>query len=178
MDMKRINLPITKSNRKKLKVGEAVLLSGTVYTARDAAHKNLQALIDGNKSLPVPIKDEIIYYAGPTPAPPGRAIGSCGPTTSSRMDVFTPALLKKGLGGMIGKGERSKSVKQAIKKYGAVYFIATGGAGALLSKRIKKAKCVSLKHLGPEAIYSLEVEDFPVIVAVDSKGRSIYQMRP
>ena len=176
--MKRLNLPITKSVRRNLKAGDAVLLSGTVYTVRDAAHKKLQALINGNKRLPIPVKNGIIYYAGPTPAPPGRAIGSCGPTTSSRMDVFTPALLKKGLGGMIGKGERSKSVKQAIKKYGAVYFIATGGAGALLSKRIKKAKCVSLKHLGPEAIYSLEVEDFPVIVAVDSKGRSIYQMRP
>ena len=167
-------MPLIKRAREKLRACEKVLLSGTVYTARDAAHKQLVDSIKASKRLPIPIKDSVIYYAGPTPALPGRVIGSCGPTTSSRMDDFTLPLLRRGLGGMIGKGNRSEAVRKAIKRFSAVYFIATGGAGALLSKRIKKAKLICFKDLGPEGIYKLEVEDFPVIVAIDSKGRSIY----
>ncbi len=173
--MKRIELPLDKKKRRALKTGQRLILSGRIYTARDMAHKRLINMIKSNKPLPIPLKDEILYYCGPTPPPPGRVIGSCGPTTSSRMDPFTPQLLKKGLAGMIGKGERSDEVRRAIKKHGALYLAATGGIGALLSKRIKSARVAAFRDLGTEAIHQFEVEDFPVIVAIDTKGRDLYE---
>ena len=157
-----------------LKAGDKLFYSGTIYTARDQAHKRLADAIKKKKKLPVDLKNAIIYYCGPTPAPRGKAIGSCGPTTSSRMDAFTPLLLEAGLKGMIGKGRRSKKVKEAIKKYKGVYFITHAGCGALLSQYVKKAKTVAYKNLGPEAIYKLDVENFPLIVCIDSKGRDLY----
>jgi fumarate hydratase subunit beta len=159
---------------KKLRVGDRVRISGTIYTARDASHKRLIIALR-RKSLPIPIKDQILYYTGPTPARPGRVIGSCGPTTSSRMDPYTIPLLKKGLKGMIGKGERSKEIMEAIKRYQAAYFAAPGGCGALLAQYIKKAEVIAYPDLGPEAVYKLEIEDFPVIVAIDSKGRNLFE---
>jgi len=170
----RIKTPIDKNIIKNLKAGDEVLLSGVIFTARDAAHKKLHDLIKRGKRIPLNLKDAVIYYSGPTPPPPRRAIGSCGPTTGSRMDPFTPGLLKLGLGGMIGKGDRSGEVRNAIKKYKCVYFLATGGIGALLSTKVKSAKPILFKELGPEAIYKLEVRDFPLIVGIDSKGRDIY----
>jgi len=172
--MKKINTPLEKEEIKRLKAGQQVLLSGIIYTARDQAHKRLAEAINKNKKTPVDLKGRIIYYCGPTPAQRGKIIGSSGPTTSSRMDEFTPALLKKGVLAMIGKGRRSKRVIQAIKKYKAVYFLTYAGCGALLSKYVKKNEPVAYQDLGPEAIYKLEVSDFPVIVGVDTKGRSIY----
>ncbi|MFH1868493.1 MAG: Fe-S-containing hydro-lyase [Candidatus Omnitrophota bacterium] len=174
--MKRILLPLTKDTIRKLKVGDEVLLTGRIYTARDAAHKRICECIKGRKKLPIPLAGEIIYYCGPTPAMPGKAIGSCGPTTSKRMDSFTAPLLSKNLFGMIGKGDRSKEVESAIKKYHAVYFTACGGAGAYLAGKVKRSKVAAYKDLGPEAIHELWVEDFPVIVAIDSKGRNIYKL--
>jgi len=175
--MKRIILPLSKSVRTKLKIGEKVFLCGTIYTARDAAHKRLVDLIKKKQKLPIDLKNSIIYYAGPTPPPPRKIIGSCGPNTSSRMDPFTLPLLKKGLIAMIGKGTRSTDIQKAIKRFSAVYFVALGGAGALLSKKIKKSEILCFRELGPEAIYKLEVEDFPVIVGIDSSGRNIYERR-
>ena len=153
------------------------MLSGVIYTARDQAHKRFVETIKQGKKLPITLKGQIIYYCGPTKTPKGKIIGSCGPTTASRMDEFTPALLKAGLKGMIGKGSRSKEVIAAIKKYKAVYFLTYAGCGALLSKYIKSAKAMVYKDLGPEAIYRLEIRDFPVIVGIDSKGRSIYDKK-
>ncbi|MFA5143481.1 MAG: Fe-S-containing hydro-lyase [Candidatus Omnitrophota bacterium] len=170
----KVKTPLTKETIAALKAGDDVLLSGVIFTARDAAHKRLHDLIAKGKAVPLKLKDACIYYAGPTPPRPGRAIGSCGPTTSSRMDAFTPELLKLGLAGMIGKGERSPEVKRAIKRYGAVYFLATGGIGALLSTKVKTAKAILFKELGPEAVYKLEVKEFPLIVGIDSKGNDIY----
>ncbi|HAZ10277.1 MAG: fumarate hydratase [Omnitrophica bacterium GWA2_41_15] len=164
--MRKIFLPLTKDIIKSLKQGEMVLLSGLVLTARDAAHKRLFDALKSGKKFPVSLKGETIYYTGPTPNRNGEVIGSCGPTTSSRMDPFTPLLLKHGLVGMIGKGERSKKVSLAIKKYGAVYFITIGGAGAYLSEKVKTAEVIAYKDLGPEAIYRLTVEDFPAIAEV------------
>ncbi len=172
MEEKKITLPITDKDIKSLKTGDRVLLTGTLYTARDAAHKRL--LMDMKKP-PLKLKDQIIYYSGPTPAMPGRPIGSAGPTTAGRMDGFTPAMLKAGIKGMIGKGSRSKEVRDLLKKYKAVYFVATGGAGALLAKHIKSASVVAYPDLGPEAIYELKVVDFPVIVADDIKGNDIFE---
>ena len=149
-------------------------MSGVIFTARDAAHKRIYDLIAKGRQIPLSLKDAVIYYAGPTPPRPNRMIGSCGPTTSSRMDPFTPELLKLGLGGMIGKGDRSIEVKCAIKKYKSIYFLATGGIGALLSDKVKMAKPILFKDLGPEAIYKMEVVDFPLIVGIDSKGKGIY----
>jgi fumarate hydratase subunit beta len=166
---------LTEQSISNLKAGDEVLASGIIYTARDQAHKRLLGAIQGKKKLPITLSGNIIYYCGPTPAPKGRIIGSCGPTTSRRMDEFTPLLLKAGLRGMIGKGARSESVRAAIKKYKAVYFLAYAGCGALLSQYVQKAVPVAYQDLGPEAIYQLEVEDFPLIVGIDSKGRSIYQ---
>ena len=166
--MKRINTPLTGKEILNLKAGDEVLLSGEIYTARDQAHKRLVQKISFD------IKQAVIYYCGPTKAAKGKIIGSCGPTTSSRMDAFTPLLLKKGLKAMIGKGSRSKEVRQAIKKYKAVYFLACAGCGALISKYVKKAEPVAYPDLGPEAIYKLEVKDFPLIVGIDAKGGSIY----
>jgi fumarate hydratase subunit beta len=163
-DMKKMYLPLTKTLIKTLKTGEEILLSGPMLTARDTAHKRLVETLKSRQKLPVSIKGETIYYTGPTPARPGAIIGSCGPTTSSRMDLFTPILLKYGLLGMIGKGERSKEVVSAIKRFGAVYFVTIGGAGAYLSEKVKDSKIVAYEDLGPEAIYRLIVKDFPVIV--------------
>ncbi len=173
--MINLALPLDKKKRETLKAGEHLLLSGRLYTARDMAHKRLAEMMEKSHPLPISLKDEILYYCGPTPPPPGRVIGSCGPTTSSRMDPFTIPLLEKGLGGMIGKGGRSKEVREAIKRYKAVYFITTGGVAALLSQTVKKMSVVAFHELGTESIYELEVKDFPVTVAIDTKGRDIYE---
>jgi len=172
--MIRISTPLTKEAIKSLKAGDEVLLSGIILTARDAAHKRLADMLVKGKRIPLNLKEAVIYYAGPTPARPGRAIGSCGPTTSSRMDEFTPALIGLGLSGMIGKGDRSPEVIKAIKKYGCVYFLATGGIGALLATKVRSARVILFTDLGPEAVYKLEVRDFPLIVGIDSKGKNIY----
>ncbi len=174
MIAKNITAPVTRDALRTLSAGDEVLLSGVIYTARDAAHKRLSHMITSGKRIPLDLKDAVIYYAGPTPPRPGRAIGSCGPTTSSRMDAFTPALLKLGLRAMIGKGNRSAEVRKAIRKHSSVYFLATGGIGALLSTKIVSAKAVLFKELGPEAVYRLEVKDFPLIVGIDLKGRDVY----
>lgn len=157
-----------------LKAGEQIYFSGTIYTARDQAHKRMVKAIKAKKRLPFELRGAIIYYCGPTQTPKGKIIGSCGPTTSSRMDEFTPALLAQGLSAMIGKGARSKKVKDAIKKYQGVYFVTYAGCGALLNKYVLKAKTIAYRNLGPEAIVKLEVKDFPLIVAIDTQGRSIY----
>lgn len=174
MRTKNINVPITRNALKTLRAGDEVLLSGVIYTARDAAHKRLSDMIRDGKKMPLDLKGAVIYYAGPTPPRRGMAIGSCGPTTSSRMDAFTPALLRLGLIAMIGKGDRSDEVRKAIKKHASVYFIAIGGIGALLSTKVISAKAILFKELGPEAIYRLEVKDFPLIVGIDPKGRNVY----
>jgi fumarate hydratase subunit beta len=172
--MIRISTPLTKDTIKNLKAGDEVLLSGIILTARDAAHKRLTEMLVKGKRIPLNLKDACIYYAGPTPARPGRVIGSCGPTTSSRMDEFTPALLGLGLSGMIGKGDRSSEVIKAIKKHGCVYFLATGGIGALLATKVRSSRVILFTDLGPEAMHKLEVRDFPLIVGIDSKGNDIY----
>lgn len=175
--MKKVYLPLTRDVIKALKAGDEVRLWGILYTARDMAHQRLTQILKEGKKPPFPLKDQVIYYTGPAPAPPGKAIGSCGPTTSSRMDPFTPLLLAAGVRGMIGKGDRSTEVIRAIRKYGAVYFVAVGGAGALSASKVEEAKTVAFKDLGPEAIYRLKVRDFPVIVGVDFAGRNIYEGR-
>ncbi|MCM8781520.1 MAG: FumA C-terminus/TtdB family hydratase beta subunit [Candidatus Omnitrophica bacterium] len=172
--MRIIYLPLNDKIIKQLERGDEILLSGKIYTARDQAHKRLVELLAKKQKLPINLKDATIYYCGPTKTRPGNVIGSCGPTTSSRMDAFTPQLLKAGIKAMIGKGHRSREVINAIKRYKKVYFVTVGGAGAYLSKKVKKAKIAAFKGLGPEAIYELDVRGFPVIVAVDAKGRSIY----
>lgn len=171
----RLKTPLSDADLEKLKAGDKVLLNGVIYTGRDAAHKRLFDLLKDGKPLPVDLKGQVIYYVGPAPAKPGQAIGSAGPTTSGRMDAYSPKLMEIGLKGMIGKGMRKKEVVEAMKKYKAVYFAATGGAGALLAKAIKKAQVVAYEDLGPEAITRLEVEDFPVIVVNDTKGNDLYQ---
>ncbi|HDZ77241.1 MAG TPA: TRZ/ATZ family protein [Candidatus Omnitrophica bacterium] len=175
--MKKIKLPLDKGRIKNLKAGEELLLSGLIYTARDQAHKKLVEAIKKGRKLPFALKNAIIYYCGPTPARKGRVIGSCGPTTSSRMDDFTPALLRCGLSAMIGKGSRDESVVGAIKKYKAVYFIAFSGCGAFASRFVKKRKLVAYPELGTEAIQALEVRDFPVIVGIDCYGRNILERK-
>ncbi len=172
--LKKITTPLTAGVVKSLKSGDRVLLSGKIYTARDAAHKRLVELIDRKEKLPFDISGQVIYYVGPTPAKPGYVIGSAGPTTSYRMDAYTPKLLSIGLKGMIGKGMRNDKVKNAIKKYKAVYFAAIGGLGALLSKKIKSVRVIAYDDLGPEAIRELEVEDFPLIVINDCYGNDLY----
>ena len=157
-----------------LKAGQELLFSGTIYTARDQAHKRLVEAIAQGKKTPIDLKQAIIYYCGPTQTPQGKVIGSCGPTTSARMDEFTPRLLKQGLRAMIGKGNRSKAVKEAIKKYKGTYFVTYAGCGALLSKYVKSVKKVAYGDLGPEAILKLEVKNFPLIVAIDAYGGCIY----
>jgi fumarate hydratase subunit beta len=156
-------------------VGQEVLYSGILYTARDQAHKRLVEAIKKGKKLPVDLKGQIFYYCGPTKTPKGKTIGSCGPTTAGRMDEFTPVLLKAGLKGMIGKGSRSKEVIQAIKKYKAVYFLTYAGCGALLSHNVWQKRLVAYPDLGPEAIYELKVKNFPLIVGIDSRGKNIYK---
>jgi len=173
---KHIFTPLPKENLIKLKAGDLVFITGTVYSARDAAHKRIyDALIKGEE-IPFVMKDNVIYYMGPAPAKKGQVIGSAGPTTSGRMDKYTPLLLDKGLAGMIGKGNRSKEVIDSMKKNKAVYFAATGGAGALLSKCIKKSKVIAYEDLGTEAVYELYVENFPAIVAIDSNGNNLYEI--
>lgn len=174
----KINTPLTREKARELKAGDSCLISGIIYTARDAAHKRLCELIAQNKPLPLDVKNSIVYFVGPTPAKPGEAIGSAGPTTSYRMDAYSPDLIKLGQTGMIGKGKRGPKVIEAMKKYGAVYFGAIGGCGALLSKCIKKAEVVAYDDLGAEAIRKLEVEDFPVVVVIDSEGNNLYQTGP
>ena len=174
MDPIRLKTPLRDEEVEKLKRGDRVLISGVVYTGRDAAHKRLIDLLKAGKDLPFDIRGQIIYYVGPAPAKPGQILGSAGPTTSYRMDAYSPALIEKGLKGMIGKGMRSEAVKEAMKKYKAVYFAATGGAGALLAKRVKKVEIVAYEDLGPEAIRRLEVEDLPVIVVNDVRGNDLY----
>lgn len=172
--MKKINTPLKEEDILSLRAGDEVLLSGDIYTARDQAHKRLAESIKAGKRLPVDLRGAVIYYCGPSKTPKGMVIGSCGPTTSRRMDAFTPWLLKKGLKGMIGKGGRAEEVKSAIRKYKAVYLLAPAGCGALVSKYVKKAKAVAYSDLGPEQIMKLKVKDFPLIVGIDAKGRSIY----
>jgi fumarate hydratase subunit beta len=159
-----------------LRVGDQVSISGVIFTARDAAHNRLVETLKAGRPLPVDFKDQIIYYAGPTPAKPGKVIGSCGPTTSSRMDAYTPTLLEQGLRGMIGKGPRSKEVIDSMKKHGAVYFAAIGGAAALIANSIKSVEIIAYPELGPEAIRRMEVVDYPCIVAIDAEGNNLYEL--
>ena len=173
--MVKITTPLTREAVRNLKAGDSCLISGVIYTARDAAHKRLCELVAEGKELPLDVKDAIIHFVGPTPAKPGQAIGSAGPTTSYRMDAYSPTLIKEGLTGMIGKGKRGPEVIDAMKECGAVYFGAIGGCGALLSKCIKKAEVIAYDDLGAEAIRRLEVEDFPVIVIIDSEGNNLYE---
>ncbi|MGN0161313.1 MAG: Fe-S-containing hydro-lyase [Lachnospiraceae bacterium] len=172
---KYIKAPISDEDAKSLRAGDYVYITGTIYTARDAAHKRMYEALKEGKELPLSMKNNIIYYMGPSPAREGRPIGSAGPTTASRMDKYAPDLLDLGLKGMIGKGKRSQAVKDAIIRNGAVYFAAVGGAGAILSQRIKKSTVLAYDDLGTEAIRELEVEDFPVIVVIDSEGNNLYE---
>ena len=173
--IKRLSVPFTAEEARKLRSGDSVLLSGTIYTARDAAHKRLCELLATGKELPVDLKNATIYYVGPTPEKDGRPIGSAGPTTAYRMDAYAPMLMEAGVTGMIGKGKREKNVVSAMKKRGAVYFGAIGGAGALLSHCVRKAEVVAYEDLGAEAIRRLEVEDLPVTVIVDADGNDLYE---
>ena len=170
-----INTPLTEDIKKKLHAGDFVFITGTIYTARDAAHKRMYEAIKNGENLPVDMENNIIYYMGPSPAREGRVIGSAGPTTASRMDKYAPQLLDMGLKGMIGKGKRSKEVIDAIKRNNAVYFASIGGAGALLSKSIKKSTVIAYDDLGTEAIRKLEVENFPAIVVIDCDGNNLYE---
>ena len=172
---KHLNVPANTEELAELKSGDYVYLTGTIYTARDAAHKRMQEALDAGESLPIEMQENVIYYMGPSPAREGRPIGSAGPTTASRMDKYAPKLLDLGLGAMIGKGKRSQAVIDAIVRNGSVYFAAIGGAGALLSQRIKKSEVVAYDDLGTEAIRKLEVEDFPVVVVIDSQGNNLYE---
>lgn len=173
--IKKITTPFTVEDARSLRAGDEIRLSGVIWTGRDAAHKKLVALLESGSELPVDLKDQIIYFVGPCPAPPGRPIGSAGPTTSGRMDAYSPILIANcGLTGMIGKGGRSAAVVDAMKQYGAVYFGATGGAGALIAKCIKSCEVIAFPELGTEAIHKLEVEDFPLVVAIDAEGNSLY----
>ena len=170
-----IRAPLSDATVDKLTAGDRVLINGTIYSGRDAAHKRLVELIHENRPLPMDLSGQIIYYVGPTPPPPGMPIGAAGPTTSYRMDPYAPILIEKGLKGMIGKGIRGDAVIEAMKRYRAVYFAATGGAGALISKTIKHAEIVAYEDLGAEAIRKLEVEEFPAIVVCDVHGNDLYR---
>lgn len=169
-----LEIPLENEDVKKLKAGDKVSLSGIIYTARDSAHERLVKLIEAGDELPIPLEGQIIYYVGPAPTPPGKAIGSAGPTTSYRMDPYTPVLIENGLKGMIGKGGRTEPVVEAMKKGTAVYFAATGGAAALIARSIISSEVVAYEDLGAEAIRKLEVKDFPVIVAQDCHGGNVY----
>lgn len=172
---RHIKSPIDKETAKELRAGDYVYLTGMIYTARDAAHKRMYEALEKGEELPLEMKDNVIYYMGPSPAREGRPIGSAGPTTASRMDKYAPALLDLGLTGMIGKGKRSETVKEAIIRNGAVYFAAVGGAGALLAGSIKASEVIAYDDLGTEAVRKLEVENFPVIVVIDSTGQDLYE---
>ena len=171
-----LETPLDDSTVEKLKAGDKVRISGVLYTGRDAAHKRLIEMIKSGKELPFDVKGQLLYYVGPTPAKPGQVIGSAGPTTSYRMDSYAPTLIKMGLKGTIGKGGRSKEVKEAMKMYKAVYFAAVGGAAALIAKTIKKVEIIAFEDLGTEAIRKMEVEDFPAIVVNDTKGNDLYNI--
>lgn len=176
MSIQNLTAPLSLETVRSLKAGDRIRLSGVIWTGRDAAHKRLVARLDAGEPLPMPLKGEIIYFVGPCPAPPGRPIGSAGPTTSGRMDAYSPRLIREcGLRGMIGKGSRSAAVVEAMKQSGAVYFAATGGAGALIARCVRKCDLVAFPELGPEAIYRLEVENLPLVVAIDSNGGSLYR---
>lgn len=170
-----LEVPYDKETARKLRAGDYVYLTGTIYTARDAAHKRMDETLDNGEKLPFDIEGNVIYYMGPSPAREGRAIGSAGPTTASRMDKYAPRLIDLGLAGMIGKGKRSEAVKSAMIKNGAIYFAAVGGAGALLSKAIKSSEVIAYNDLGTEAIRRLTVESFPVVVVMDSQGNNLYE---
>ncbi|MFH0809018.1 MAG: Fe-S-containing hydro-lyase [Pseudomonadota bacterium] len=170
----RLTTPLTDADVEQLRAGDSVRISGTIYTGRDAAHRRLFEVLQRGEESPIPLQGQIIYYVGPTPAPPGRPIGSAGPTTSYRMDPFAPLLMERGLKAMIGKGMRAAEVKEAMRRYKAVYFTATGGAGALISGAIKQAEVVLYEDLGPEAVRRLVVEDFPVLVVNDIHGGDLY----
>lgn len=172
----RLSTPLTEEKVKNLKAGDTVLLSGTMYTARDAAHKRLIELLDNGKELPINIKDETIYYVGPSPAKPGQIIGSAGPTTSYRMDPYAPRLLDLGLKGMIGKGKRNDEVIDAIKRNKAIYFGAIGGAAALIAKSIVESEIIAYEDLGAEAIRKIKVKDMPLVVIIDSEGTNLYEV--
>ena len=172
---KYISVPLSNEDAKLLRAGDYVYLSGTIYTARDAAHKRMYEALEKGEALPIDMQNNVIYYMGPSPAREGRAIGSAGPTTASRMDKYAPTLLDLGLKGMIGKGKRSQEVKDAIVRNGAVYFAAVGGAGALLSRSITESEVMAYDDLGTEAIRKLTVKDFPVIVVIDSEGNNLYE---
>ena len=172
--MKELTLPLSKSAAAELRAGDSVSLTGVILTARDCAHKRIFQILEEGKPLPFDLKNAVIYYAGPCPAKAGTASGSCGPTTSARMESFAPALLDGGLGAIIGKGEMNDAVRDALKRNGAVYFAAVGGAGALYGSAIKSSQCIAFEDLLSEAVYGLEVENFPVIVAYDAAGGSIY----
>ena len=170
-----VTVPPSAAEIAALRAGEEVLLSGVIYTARDAAHERLAAMLAAGDALPVDLRGQVVYYCGPTPARPGRPIGSAGPTTASRMDPYAPALLEYGVRGLIGKGRRSPAVKDAIRRYGAVYFAAVEGTAALLGRRVRTAEVVAFADLGAEAIYRLVVEQFPVVVANDCRGGDVYE---
>lgn len=176
MEIKRLTTPLKEEAVMILRSGDKVLLSGYIYTARDAVHKKFFESLQSGKSLPIDITDQVIYYCGPSPAQPGRVIGAAGPTTSSRMDAYAPTLLSMGLRGMIGKGKRSQAVKEAIKRYKGVYFGATGGAGALLSKTILSYEIIAYEDLGPEALSRLLVKDMPLFVINDVFGNDLYDI--
>lgn len=174
-DVIHLTTPLDQETVSRLKIGERVLLSGTIYTARDAGHKRLVDLLDRGEKLPIPLEGQVIFYVGPTPPPPGRPIGAAGPTTSYRMDAYAPRLMAEGLKGMIGKGTRNEAVKQAMVEHGAIYFAAIGGAGALISRCITSAEVVAWPELGPEAVRRLEVKDLPLFVAGDTRGGDLYE---
>ncbi len=172
----RITTPLTEEDSRKLRAGQSVLISGTIIAARDAAHKAMTEALARGEELPVDWHNQIVYYLGPTPAKPGNPIGSCGPTTSGRMDAYTPTMLDQGIKGMIGKGSRAPEVIESMKKNGVTYFAAVGGAAALISKSVKAYEVLAYPELGPEAVAKLTVEDFPAIVVIDSEGNNFYEM--
>lgn len=176
--MKKITLPLSAQDVRSLQAGDEVLLTGTLYTARDAAHKRICELLAAGSPLPFELEGATLYFVGPTPAQPGRPVGSAGPTTSTRMDAFSPTLIAHGLRGMVGKGDRSPAVVEAMKAHGCVYFAATGGAGALIARCIKSSEVVAWEDLGTEAVRRMEVEDFPVVVAIDCEGNNLYHTGP
>ena len=178
MIMKKLTLPLSKEAALSLRAGDTVLLTGAVYTGRDAAHKRLVALLEAGRPLPFEIAGETIYYVGPAPARPGGVVGPAGPTTSCRMDAYTPPLLSMGLRAMIGKGSRSRAVIDAMKAAGAVYFGATGGAAALIARAVKKAEVICYEDLGAEAVHRFAVEDFPAVVLIDTLGNNLYETGP
>ena len=172
----RIRTPLTEEQSRKLKAGDSVLITGIIYSARDAAHKVMTEALSRGEKLPIDCHNQIVYYLGPTPAKPGDPIGSAGPTTSGRMDAYTPTMLEQGIKGMIGKGSRKPEVIESMKKNGVTYFAAVGGAAALIAKSVKKYEVIAYPELGPEALAALTVEDFPAIVVIDSEGNNFYEI--